>query len=76
MGRGVIRNLLVTRFARVGNTSRRVEPTWLNSESNGLCCGTAFDGVARHAKETRLKEHLFPRRMTSAACLSNTKEIR
>jgi len=38
---------------------------WLNSESNGLCCGTAFDGVARHAKETRLKKHLFPRRMTS-----------
>ena len=73
---GVIRNLLVTRFARVGNTSRWVEPTWLNSESNGLCCGTAFDGVARHAKEDPSQGASFPRRMTSAACPSNTKGIR
>jgi hypothetical protein len=35
-GSGSYANLLVTRFARVGNTSRRVEPTWLNCESSGL----------------------------------------
>jgi hypothetical protein len=34
-GSGSYANLLVTRFARVGNTSRRVEPTWPNSESSG-----------------------------------------
>ena len=35
-GSGSYANLLVTRFARVGNTSRQVKPTWLNSESSGL----------------------------------------
>src|ERR1700738_2054739 len=71
-GSGSYANLLVPRFTRVGNTSRRVEPTWLNSESSGLCWGSAFDNVA---KEPPSQGASFPRRMTSAACPSNTKGI-
>jgi hypothetical protein len=41
----------------------------------GTLC-TAFDGVARHAKEDPSQGASFPRRMTSAACPSNTKGIR
>jgi hypothetical protein len=72
---GVIRSLLVNPVC----ASRQHVPTgradMLNSESKGLCSGTAFDGVARHAKEHPSQGASFPRRMTSAACPSNTKGI-